>query len=706
MESVGFFRELVENSRDIIFLMGIDGTIVYISPSVEEVSGFTPSEMIGHSPFERVHPEDLGLIDNTLKQVLSEGETSSVVEFRYQHKNGKWLTLEGKGKVITAANGIVCITRNITARKEEERLALEKEKGARERERLARLILRELNKAEDIAQTIRDLIQIFQEGSEIEAVAIRLRQGEDFPYFQSSGFPEEFIIHEKTLCCYDEQGAILRNEDKVPVLACMCGHVLTSKKVLDFPFFTPTGSFWTNSTTDLLKGADPTVFPVKTRNCCSRFGYESMALIPLRTQDKVIGLLQLNDHRRDQFSLELVEFFEGLAPSIAIALTRSQEAEEKDILQKQLFQAQKMETIGHLAGGVAHEFNNLLMIILGNTSLIEVDDYDPEDLEDCVQAIKHAAERAANITKGLLGYSRKQVCQPVVLDLNSLIKAFLSAFEPVLSKTVRFEFNLEPNLDKIFADPNQLESCFLNLVTNSIHSMPQGGIIKIKTKNVRLSKHNLPNCLEAYPGNFIKLSVADSGTGIPSQFIPKIFEPFFTTKTSSIGTGLGLSLVHGIVYQHHGFIDVVSTVGKGTTFFLYFPKDKVKRVSDSINTAVHKNFKKSGKILLVDDEIGVRKVMVRFLTRQGYEIVEASDGLEALTILETTKVDLVITDYVMPNMGGELLAEAIADRLPEVKILFISGYPFEAESLGGKDFLSKPIDSRVFIDKVKKLLGQ
>ncbi len=370
----------------------------------------------------------------------------------------------------------------------------------------------------------------------------------------------------------------------------------------------------------------------------------------------------------------------------------------------ELRQAQKMEAVGHLAGGIAHEFNNYLGIIMGYGDLMEEEHVENESLRLGLTEIKGATQRAASLTRQLLAFSRKQVIEPTVLDLNASVWEAHKLLRRLIPATIDVIPVLNPDLGKVKADPAQIQQILINLVVNARDAMPQGGKIIIETAGVVLDEEFSSRYFDVIPGDYIMISVGDNGEGIDADTLPHIFEPFFTTKQAGKGTGLGLSTTYGIVKQSGGHITVSSVRGRGTTFRIYFPT--LAEAYETIGShpkataSLHQEPLSTGTatILLVEDESGLRTLMSRILEKQGYRVLETKDGEEALSICQDNlaHIDLVVTDYAMPRMTGLQLKEKVLALRSGVKFLLISGYAEEVldnspqQSLNSGDFLEKP----------------
>jgi signal transduction histidine kinase/ActR/RegA family two-component response regulator len=372
--------------------------------------------------------------------------------------------------------------------------------------------------------------------------------------------------------------------------------------------------------------------------------------------------------------------------------------EQREQLESQLRQALKMEALGRLAGGVAHDFNNLLTVIAGHGDLL-MDRVKPDNaLFNSCQQIRKTADRAATLTRQLLAFSRKQVLQPKVLALNDLIVDVSKLLRRLIREDIELNLHFGDSLGHVKLDPGQIEQVLLNLAVNASDAMPLGGRLTIETQKVVVDMKHADVCPEVPPGEYVLLSVSDTGQGMDATTKSRIFEPFFTTKELGKGTGLGLATVYGVVKQSGGFIVVDSEPGKGTKFELYLPvtfeldkgsSNREAKQTASLNRCRH-------TVLVVEDEKDVRDLATEFLTSAGYSVLTAQDGLEALETLERlgSSVQLVLTDVVMPRMRGTELGTRLRNRMPNLKIVYMTGY-FEqvkndSESLGSEFLLQKP----------------
>jgi signal transduction histidine kinase len=357
-----------------------------------------------------------------------------------------------------------------------------------------------------------------------------------------------------------------------------------------------------------------------------------------------------------------------LGPAARAALERRR-------LEENLRQAQKMEAIGQLAGGVAHDFNNILTAITGYSELLLHELPDGSSLRDDVGEIRKAADRAAGLTRQLLAFSRKQILAPRVLNLNTLVADLNSLLRRTLGENIDIVTNLAPDLWSVRADPGQLEQVIVNLGVNARDAMPEGGKLTIETSSVELDEAYAMGHLPVQPGAFVLLAVSDTGMGMSEETMAHIFEPFFTTKEKGKGTGLGLATVYGIVKQSGGFIWVYSEPGQGSTFKIYLPRvAEEAEPGHSPGAGAPKGGTET--ILLVEDEGGVRSLARRVLETLGYTILEAADSALAVGLADAYKgpIHLLLTDVVLPDSGGRKLAEQLMGRRAGLKVLYMSGY--------------------------------
>jgi two-component system cell cycle sensor histidine kinase/response regulator CckA len=379
-------------------------------------------------------------------------------------------------------------------------------------------------------------------------------------------------------------------------------------------------------------------------------------------------------------------------------------------LEEKFRQAQKMEAVGRLAGGIAHDFNNVLTTILGYSNLILAQLQPSPGIRRDVEEIRRSAESAALLTRQLLAFSRKQVLQTQVLDLNEVVKSLAMLLKRTLGEDVQFVTQLASSLGLVIADPAQIEQVIMNLAVNARDAMPSGGTLTIETSDVRLDAEEAARHVGATPGAYVRISVRDTGTGMDGNVRAHLFEPFYTTKERGKGTGLGLATVYGIVTQSGGFLTVESEPGRGSTFNVYLPRseDALAQATPLVETLSWPGG--SETILLVEDQPDVRRVTHEMLARHGYTVLDADSGDNALALLKqhASPIDLLLTDIVMPRMSGRDLAKEMLMRHPRMQVLYISGYadhPTVTQGLdSGLSLIQKPFAPGYLLHKVRQAL--
>jgi nitrogen-specific signal transduction histidine kinase/ActR/RegA family two-component response regulator len=392
-------------------------------------------------------------------------------------------------------------------------------------------------------------------------------------------------------------------------------------------------------------------------------------------------------------------------------LTMAADLTERKSLERQLQQAQKMEAVGRLAGGVAHDFNNLLTVITGYGYMLLEDLANQPVPRGNVEQILRAVDRASALTNQLLAFSRRQVSPPKTIDVNELVLNMDKMLRRVIGEDIELVTALSPDAGKINADPGQIEQVIMNLVVNSRDAMPEGGRITIETANATLDEEYARIHLTARPGEYVMLSVIDTGEGMDEETRAHIFEPFFTTKEPGKGTGLGLAQVYGIVKQSDGEITVESAPSQGTRVQIYLPRISGTVSADEEERGEADRAEGTETVLLVEDEDDVRRLVCEVLEQHGYTVLSAAEPQEAIEICRTYRrqIDLLLTDMVMPQMGGRELADRTGWIRPDMRVLFMSGYTDDAMlgvavSEPGVAFLKKPFTPAVLTRKIREVL--
>jgi CheY-like chemotaxis protein len=373
-----------------------------------------------------------------------------------------------------------------------------------------------------------------------------------------------------------------------------------------------------------------------------------------------------------------------------------------------------MDAIGRLSGGVAHDFNNLLTVIVGQVGLLQTCPDLPPEAGESLTAISEAVERSANLTRQLLLFSRRQAMAPRVVDLNQVVEGMMKMLGRIVSEDITLRFERAPRPLPVHADVGMLEQVLLNLVVNARDAMPRGGEISIMTGPVSVGAAGPEQGRGARPGDWARLAVRDTGTGIAAQHLPRIFEPFFTTKPAGKGTGLGLATVYGIVQQHRGWIDVRTSVGAGSTFLVHLPEHHATEIEPLRRKPATADDRGHETILLVEDDRAVRRLVSIVLRAAGYRVIEAATGAEAIEQWERQVggVHLLLTDLVMPRgISGRELAERFLIEAPQLRVVFMSGYNTDQDDRdqglpSGAIFIAKPFDGDRLLAVVRSALDQ
>lgn len=436
---------------------------------------------------------------------------------------------------------------------------------------------------------------------------------------------------------------------------------------------------------------------------------EYRSLVRGYIQNPPPGWAELRTHTRDGRTLDTLWAHVVLSDGTSIGF--GQDVTEMRRLEAQLRQSQKMEALGKLAGGVAHDFNNLLTVISGYSEILLEELAEDAPSREPVEEIAAAAQRAAAFTRQLLAFSRKQMLAPKKLDLNNTIREAEKMLRRVIGEDIQLETSFAPNLAPITADPSQLEQVLLNLAVNARDAMPQGGKLLIETELVVFDEFSPTIPADVSPGRYVLLTVTDTGCGMSEEIRRHAFEPFFTNKGPGKGTGLGLAVVHGVIKQSGGHVEVFSELGKGTSFKIFLPCVESVEQWESPLTVVPPVPRGTETVLLVEDEEAVRAFTRRVLQNCGYTVLEASNGEEAMSLCADLQAPfhLLLSDVVMPGLGGRSLADQLLAKYPQMKVLFLSGYADDAVMRHGvlqeqTNFLQKPFSPIALARKVRQVL--
>ncbi|OVE73385.1 hypothetical protein BVX94_04040 [bacterium B17] len=548
-----------------------------------------------------------------------------------------------------------------------------------ERERFATRIFSQLPSKINYRETIQKIISELKDHTGCEAVSIRVKNNTDYPYYEATGFSDYFIETERFLCVHAEGGGIVKDENGVPVLECMCGAVIRGKTDPSLPCFTEGGSFWMNSTTDSLPEVEAKFEAINIRNHCNKEGYESVALIPLKAGNSIIGLLQFNDRRRDCFTEDLVEFLERIASSLGSAIARVLAEEElasanarlSDALadlkesQKQLVKHERLSAVGRMASGIAHDFNNTLMPILALSDLLV---QEPSMLDDkaetllMMKQIHSAAKDARHIIQNMRLMYKSDDKSPnhKPVELNDVVSIALGLAESAWRKRIHARTRISSRVDlgvvpMVMGNEVELREVMMNLIFNAADAMPDGGILSVST---HLSH------------NFVILEVKDSGKGMTKEEQEKCLEPFFTTKGAK-GSGIGLSMVKGIVASHNGKLEIKSKPGKGTSVRISIPAcdDEVEQVEYDLEGEPIRG----KRIMVVDDDERSRESIVSLLAVDSHAIDAFTNGSDAIEAFKKSNYDVVITDLMMDGIDGHEVSATVKEINSDIPVVLVTG---------------------------------
>jgi PAS domain S-box-containing protein len=739
-ESEARFRNLVDASPDAIFVQ-VEDKIVFANPATLKLHGArTLGEIKDKNLSELVHPDNLAKIKERMLLDFERGFASIPLEHTRIRLDGSPVAVEGLGIPITwkGSRAIEVVLRDLTERKRAEQTVLEWQKRLEMAERAALPIgFWEWDLTTDTriwsGEVYRQLGYPRDNFSGKGKEFLNRVHPEDRPQVEAavqavvSGLSRTYEVQVRvirpdgTTCWLDSRGVVvLEGAPRVIGIAIDVTKLRRSEA----------------SYRSIVERAP---YGIYRASSAGRFLMANPALVKMLGYDSESEVLSLdiasdvycNFEDRAQLVSRVIEAGEvkdaeyewkrkdgrTIAIRISVALVRKDSGElgvfqgfvqditERKTLARQFQQAQKMEAVGRLAGGVAHDFNNLLMIFGSYAELIKQRKVDDDKVNRYADQLSKAATRGAAITRQLLAFSRQQVLEPQVLDLNNVVVELGKVLPRLLGEDVAVVTTLEPMLHPVKLDPGQLEQIIMNLAINARDAMPKGGRFEIETRNVEVNASYVAEHRPMDPGAYVRLTVVDTGTGMDAETQSRIFEPFFTTKDRGKGTGLGLAMVYGTVKQSGGFIWICSGIGQGTRFDIFFPPVREAITRDSTLPAEIATSGGSETILLVEDEKALRVATCEFLRSRGYTVLMAGDGAEAMRIcqLHTGNIDLILTDIVMPGMDGVEVAKAVRARYPEIRVLYMSGYINRSvEGLGaGAVLLQKPFSLTVLASKVR-----
>ncbi len=763
------YRSLVETAQDIIVETDSAGRYTFVNPVTVRIMGYSEDELIGKRYLDLVDPEFRDLAKDFYERQVRESQEFTYLEVPYLSRDGKRLWLGSLNRLIIEGGkvkGAQCVSRDITERKIAEDALKERESKYRELYRMVRLMC---DNSPDMIWA-KDLEGRFIFANKAICENLLCARDTEEPvgktdmYFaerQRREHPENPAWHTFGEVCIDSDAVIL--EERVPRRFNEFGNVRGKFLYLDVykaPMLDEQGTMIgvvgsardvtedkrreeersrlvtaINQTADTIVITDPRgVIQFVNPAFEKTTGYSKEEAIGKRPSILKSGKHDNEFYRKLWNTLRSKKVWTGhfvnkkkdgtlyeedatITPvkdasgRVVSYVAVKRDVTKESMLQKQLLHAQKMEALGTLAGGIAHDLNNVLQVILGYCQLMKTKLTDETILKPLL-AIAASARRAGDLVGRVLTFSRKIDHEPKAIDLNEEIKRIHELLVRSIPKMVEIKLELSDDLHPIFADSLQLEQLLMNLAVNAAHAMPDGGTLTIRTENVSLGEDFCAEHLQATPGDYVLLKVRDTGYGIDQEIISRIFEPFFTTKKLGEGTGLGLSIVHGIVSSHGGFIECESERGVGTTFYVYFP---IAVTFDSEISVQEPSINLSGNetILLVDDEEELVTLASEAFAGYGYKLLTARTGEEALRLYREHNhdTDLVVLDLVMPGMGGRQCLQELRKINPEVRILVASGFATEETvrqviKLGATGFIKKPFEFEELLAEIRSILDK
>jgi len=682
-------RYALDATSDALWDWDIENQKVYFSPRYYSLLGYETGEFEPSldSFKSMIHPDDVDKVFTVIEEYYYYNREHHEVEFRMRSKSGGWLWILSRGKIVGrktdgSPRRMVGAHTDLTLRRKNDEDLRRKNRALR--------ILSECNgaivKSKEENELSDKVCRIISSIGEYPLVWIGLAVEDEYKSIlpvASYGRDINEILARNMTWNDDDRGK------------CSAGKAIRNCHVT------------------LIRNIRSDQDQILWLGDSLQHGYNSILSLPLLVGDRCKGVLSIYSSEINDFDSEEIKLLAELTDDIAYGILSIRTKNDQEKLRDQLFQAQKSEAIGRLAGGIAHDFNNILTIILGNAELMT---YNMDNIELAFKQlgqIKMAAEKAASLTHQLLAFSRKEIIQPRILCINSLVLEMESLLHRLIGEDIHLTVKLDPDLLKIKADHSHIDQVIMNLVVNARDAMPNGGKINIKTYNSLTDETHIHRNQNAKIGSYAVLEVEDNGNGIKKEIISKIFDPFFSTKSSGKGTGLGLSVVDGIVSQNQGWIDVESEIGKGSSFKVYFPALEIcveDELSQKEPTAL--TMGNGEKILVLEDELVIRELVSSTLSMKGYKVFEAMDLSSAFEVLESEKgeFDLVFSDIILPDGSGIDFYEKAIMKYPNLRVIFTSGYADEKakwESIQNNSysFIPKPYKIFELLGAIRKKLS-
>lgn len=660
------YKKAFESSSDYILITSLpEGKIISANPKFLYAYGKKEDEIIGKTTIELglwKFKEDRNFIIN---KVLNNEEVKNFESIMMLPEKEVWCSVSFNIIILSNSKCMLSVIRDISDRKQKELYRS-----------LMDRVFYYLSEVSDFKEAINSILHTIKEKTEISAIGIRFSKNGDFPYFAKIGFTDEFI---------ELENSILKCSDNENELECLCGAVISNTTSL----LTHNGTFWTNNIPGKLNETRELIY----RGTCPKFGYNSIALIPIRNKDSIIGLIQFNDTRKNFFNRDIIEYLETISFHIGSAFVKNQLITDRWEFEATLHQAQRIESMSILAAGIAHDLNNILFPITGLTELL-LNESEPGSVEyTSLTQIHKSAKRGASLVRQILTFCNIE-SNKIPIRISSVIKEIIRISRSTIPQTFPINCTVDEDLGILVIDPTHIHQIVTNLLLNAYYAVKQaGGEIKVTVKKETFT---IPPFEARYlpKGDYISIRVYDNGKSINQSMISKLFDPYFTINPQS--HGLGLSTVYRLVKDNKGDIRVFPEE-KGTTFLIYLPIENVP-YSGSLE-----------KILLVDDEEPVLFLEYSVLEKQGYDVVSMTNSMEALEVFKNDKFDLVIIDKNMPGISGIELYRLMYKLNPKVGYIFCTGVCSKEEeiklrALGVKHILLKPVPIEVLLKTVQTVL--
>lgn len=747
-------NKFLDVSLDMLCIVGKDGYFKRVNPAWEKTLGFAAEELLSKPFLEFVHPEDK---QKTYDETLKLGKRQEILSFenRFLCKDGAYKWLSWKAATMGEPQLVYSVARDVSQRKFEEQSLIESKqqitdilKRLNEAQRIARLGSWEMDVkskkvflSEGTYRIIEKMPHEFEPSFEgfLKKVHPDDRQtvkdlvGQSLMNGMSFDFYHRIIISDEIEKIVYERGEVILDDEGKPTRLIGTVQDVTERKQAEEAFQKSETQFravFDNSLDAMLIADDTGRYLDANPAACSLFGLPKEEITKRRMMDFAAPGLEKEaeqtwdlfiklgakqgEHQLSQAGGKIVQVeysaTANVLPGQHLAILR--DVTERKSLEEQLRQSQQLEAVGRLAGGIAHDFNNMLTVINCYSDLIlrKLDNENP--LRGSIEEIKKAGQRSASLTQQLLAFSRQQILQPKAFNISEIISDTSNMLQLLIGENIQLTI-ISNDIGQVKADPGQLTQVIVNLAINARDAMPGGGKLLIETANIHFDEKYAAKNIFMKPGSYVMLSISDTGTGMDKKTQQRIFEPFYTTKEVGKGTGLGLATVYGIVKQSDGYIGVYSELGYGTTFKVYLPLIETQSEAEESVIIPVASIKGKETILIVEDEEMVRTLTRQILEDCGYHVLEACNGIHALEICEQSdcKIDLLITDVVMPEMSGRELAEKLEKSYPTMSILFTSGYTDDTVVIHGiletgMNFIQKPFTFDTLAQKVRKVLDE